>query len=216
MDKKLYSPDQALPAEDAWKLFRIMAEFVDGFETISQIRPCISIFGSARLKKNSPYCKQAYSLSKKLAKNGYSIITGAGPGIMEAANKGAQEGKSPSCGLIIDVPYETEPNPFLDPKLRLHFRYFFVRKVMFMRYAEAMIFFPGGFGSLDEFFETITLIQTERTQPIPIFLVGKSYWKGLLDWLKETVHTNGCIKKEDLSIFTLTDNIDDIVKKLKK
>ena len=207
---EFYHPEQAALSQDAWKLFRIMSEFVGGFETLSVIGPCISIFGSSQMPRSSPYYDQSFKLAQKLVKKGFSIITGAGPSMMEAANKGAQEAKGNSCGLSIDLPFEVEPNQYIDPKLRLHFRYFFVRKVMFIRYAQGIVFFPGGFGTMDELFEAITLIQTKKTVPIPIYLVGTEYWKGLMNWLRDTVLANKCIEKENFQIFTLTDDIDEI------
>jgi uncharacterized protein (TIGR00730 family) len=210
MSEHIRPQDIMSSSRDAWKLFRIIAEFVEGFETMSSIGPSISIFGSARLPKTSPYFHLAQDVAHKIAKKGFSVITGAGPGLMEAANKGAQEAKGTSCGLIIDVPYETEPNPYIDPKLRLRFRYFFVRKVMFARYAQGFVFLPGGLGTLDELFEVLTLIQTKKTVPIPIYLMGTSYWKGLIQWLSESALHHKCISKEDLDLFIVTDNADEV------
>ena len=203
--------DTLPPAGDAWKLFRIVSEFVEGFETLSTIGPSISIFGSARLPSSSHYYAIAEELAKRLVQTGFSIITGAGPSIMEAANKGAQEAEGQSCGLSVDLPFELEPNPYIDPKFRLKFRYFFIRKVMFVRYAKGFVFLPGGFGTMDELFEVVTLIQTKKIVPIPIYLVGVSYWKGLLHWLKDVAVHHKCISKEDLELFTLTDSIDEVV-----
>lgn len=208
----LHPLDVNVPSGDAWRLLRIISEFVDGFETLPTIDPSVSIFGSARVTSASPYYSIAYDLAKKLVSIGFSVITGAGPGIMEAANKAAQDAKGNSCGLVIDVPFELEPNKYIDPKLRLNFRYFFVRKMMFVRYARAIIFLPGGYGTLDELFEVITLLQTKKTLPIPVYFVGTAYWQGLLDWLKNTVLANGCISKHDLDIFSVTDDIDEVVR----
>jgi uncharacterized protein (TIGR00730 family) len=203
-------------AANAWRLFRILGEFVEGFETLSSIGPSISVFGSSRLPRSSPYYQMAYELSKKLVDKGFSIITGAGPSIMEAANKGAQSAKGNSCGLVIDLPFELEPNIFIDPKLRLRFRYFFVRKVMFMRYAQGIVFFPGGLGTFDELFEIVTLVQTKKTVPIPVYLVGTSFYKGLLQWLHDVVLQEKCISKQDLDLFILTDSIDEVANGLEQ
>ena len=216
MNDFIHSHDVAVPSGDAWKLFRFISEFVDGFETLSTIGPCISIFGSSRLTTTSPYYELAIQLSEKLVKKGFSIVTGAGPGIMEAANMGAQKGKGNSCGLIIDLPFESEPNAYIDPKLRLKFRYFFIRKVMFARYAQGFIFLPGGFGTLDELFEIFTLIQTRKTQPVPVFLMGSSFWKGLMHWLKDTVLHNDCISKQDMELFTICDDPDEVTNAIER
>ena len=216
MADHLRPQDVVIPSGDAWKLFRIIAEFVEGFETLQTIGPSISIFGSARLPKTSPYYQMAYDVSHKIAQKGFSITTGAGPSIMEAANKGAQDAKSPSCGLIIDVPFETEPNKFIDPKLRVSFRYFFVRKVMFARYAEGFVFLPGGLGTLDEMFEVLTLIQTKKTAPHPVYLMGSNYWKGLIHWLRDSALHHKCINKEDLDLFIITDDADEVANGLEK
>jgi uncharacterized protein (TIGR00730 family) len=205
-----------LSAHDSWRLFRILSEFVDGFETLSHIGPSISIFGSARLKSNSPYYQMAVDVSYKIAKKGFSVITGAGLSIMEAANKGAQKAQGRSCGLVIDLPFESEPNEFIDPKLKLRFRYFFVRKVMFVRYAQGFVFLPGGYGTLDEMFETLTLIQTKKIQPVPIYLIGSSFWAGLIDWLKATMLAHKCIDESDLDLFVITDDLDEVANGLEQ
>ncbi len=199
-----------IPHKDAWKLFRIISEFVEGFDTLSDLGPSVSIFGSARLKRNSPYYKMAYEVSLKIAQRGFAVITGAGPSIMEAANKGAQSVKAASAGLIIDLPFESEPNNYIDTKLSIRFRYFFVRKVMFVRYAQGFVFLPGGLGTLDELFEVLTLVQTKKTHHVPVYLIGKSYWEGLLQWMKETVLQYGCISQEDFQLFTVTDDLDEV------
>jgi len=193
---------------DAWRLFRILSEFVDGFETLSSMGPSVSVFGSARLSHSSPYYQMAVEVSYKLAKKGFSIITGAGLSMMEAANRGAQKAHGKSCGLVIDLPFESEPNEFIDPKLKLRFRYFFVRKVMFVRYAQGFVFLPGGLGTLDEMFETMTLIQTKKIKPVPIYLIGKEYWQGLLTWMRDTMLGSKCISPEDLDLVTLTDDLN--------
>ena len=198
------------PLHDAWKLFRIISEFVEGFETLANIGPSISIFGSARLKRTNPYYQMAVDVAYKVSKKGFAITTGAGPSLMEAANKGAQEAKGASCGLVIDLPFESEPNTYIDPKLRIQFRYFFVRKVMFVRYAQGFVFLPGGYGTLDEMFETFTLIQTKKIRPVPIYLMGASYWHGLIEWLKDTMLPNKCIHKDDLKLFIVTDDPDEV------
>jgi len=190
--------------EEPWRIFRIMAEFVEGFEVLSKIGPAISIFGSSRIKPNSKYYKMAEELAFLLAKEGYAIITGGGPGIMEAANKGAKKARGKSVGLNIDVPIVQRPNPYVEELLT--FKYFFCRKVMFVKYAKAFIIFPGGFGTMDELFEALTLIQTKRIPIFPVIIVGKKYWKGLVDWLENTMLKEDCIEKEDLKIFHLVDS----------
>ncbi len=204
----IHPSETQAPVNDAWKLFRVISEFVEGFETLASIGPSVSIFGSARLKKNHIYYKIAQDIAYKISKKGFAIITGAGPSIMEAANKGAQDAKGSSCGLVIDLPFESEANPYIDPKFRLKFRYFFVRKVMFVRYAQGFVFLPGGYGTLDEMFETLTLIQTKKIRPVPIYLVGIDYWSGLFEWLKNKMLQEGCIIEEDFDIFTITDDLD--------
>lgn len=203
-----HPPENLPPAVDAWRLFRIISEFVDGFETLSGLGPSISIFGSARLKRSSQYYKMAMDVSYRIAKKGFAVITGAGPSIMEAANKGAQQAEGSSCGLVIDLPFESAPNDYIDPQLRLRFRYFFVRKVMFVRYAQGFVFLPGGYGTMDELFEALTLIQTRKTQPVPVYLIGASFWKGMIDWLQATMYPAKCISKNDLDLFIVTDDLD--------
>lgn len=195
---------------DSWRVFRIISEFVDGFETMTSIGPSVSIFGSARFPPESPYYQLAVDVAKHIAAKGFAIITGGGPGIMEAANKGAQEAKGLSCGLAIDLPFETEPNSYIDPKYRLSFRYFFIRKVMFIRYAQGYVFLPGGFGTLDELFEALTLIQTKKITAFPIYLMGKSYWTAMLKWIEETMLSAGCISKEDFNMFLITDDPEEV------
>ena len=201
--------------QNTWSVFKIMSEFVEGFEKLSNIGPCISIFGSARTDKSNQYYKDTVILSRKLTEKGYGIITGGGPGIMEAANKGAKEGKGDSVGLNIELPFEQTPNKYIDNDKSIDFNYFFVRKVMFVKYAQAFVIMPGGVGTLDELFETITLIQTEKIQKIPIILYGSEYWNGLLEWMKNTVlEKENCINKSDFDNFILIDDIDEIVEKI--
>jgi uncharacterized protein (TIGR00730 family) len=193
---------------DAWRIFRIVSEFVDGFETMTNIGPSVSIFGSARTQRSHPYYALATEVAQKISEKGFGIITGGGPGIMEAANKGAQQAKGRSCGISVNLPYEEVKNPYLDPEYNLRFRYFFVRKVMFIRYAQAFVFLPGGMGTLDELFEALTLIQTNKIKSFPIFLLGKSYWEGLIDWLKEQAYSAGYVLDSDFTRFQVTDDPD--------
>lgn len=201
---------------EAWRVFRIISELVMGFETMTDLGPSVSFFGSARIKPSDPYYKLAVDLAHKIAQKGLAIISGGGPGIMEAANCGASNAKGRSCGLNIDLPFEAETNPYVDKKYRLHFRYFFVRKVMFIRYAQAFVFLPGGFGTFDELFEALTLIQTEKIRPFPIFLIGSSYWTGLVDWLKHKVAKEKNIDAKDLDLLTVTDDIDFVASSIEK
>lgn len=199
-------PDPAGLTTDSWRVFRIVSEFVDGFDTMTNIGPSVSIFGSARLPPTSPYYQMGVDVAEHISRKGFAIITGGGPGIMEAANKGAQDAQGRSCGLAIDLPWETEPNRFIDLKYRLSFRYFFVRKVMFIRYAQGYVFLPGGVGTLDELFEALTLIQTKKIKAFPIYLMGVDYWTGLLDWMKDTLLKNELISPEDLQLMQFTDD----------
>jgi len=199
-------------AHSSWQIFKIMAEFVEGFESLSRIGPCISIFGSARTQPGTPYYELAVEIAKQLAKEGFGVISGGGPGIMEAANKGASLAQGTSVGLNIDLPFEQHHNPYIDRDKTLHFDYFFVRKVMFVKYSQGFIMMPGGFGTMDEFFETITLVQTQKVTRIPLILVGTAYWKGLIDWLKNTMlDEENNIKKEDLDLFVLVDTPEQVV-----
>jgi uncharacterized protein (TIGR00730 family) len=200
--------------KDTWRLFHIMAEFVEGFENLSDINPAVSIFGSARCQKNDALYEKAFKLSKTLGKNGFNIITGGGGGVMEAANRGAKEAGVKSVGINIELPFEQKPNPY--STLRLSYRYFFVRKVMFIKYAMAYIIMPGGFGTLDECFEAITLIQTKKVKPFPVILVDSTYWKGLMDWVNETLLTQNKISKEDLNIYRIMDDPEEITEYIKK
>lgn len=193
-------------AKDAWRVFRIISEFVDGFETMTSLGPSVSIFGSARLPPDSPYYQMSIEVAQQVSQRGFAIITGGGPGLMEAANKGAQSINGASCGLAIDLPFEASSNAFIDPRYRLQFRYFFVRKVMFIRYAQGFVFLPGGFGTMDELFEALTLIQTNKIRKFPIYLMGTTYWAGLFDWIRNTVVKMGCIHEEELHLLRFTDD----------
>lgn len=195
-----------------WSIFKIMGEFVDGYETLLKVGPCISIFGSARVKPGSKYYELAVEAAAAISDNGFGIITGGGPGIMEAANKGAYSKNGKSVGLGIDLPKEQGVNRYVSPNYVINFRYFFVRKVMFVKYAQGFIVLPGGFGTLDELFETITLIQTEKIMKIPIVLIGTEYWQGLIDWIKDKLLKSGYIHKKDLDLFYLTDDVNEAVK----
>ncbi|MCL2001724.1 MAG: TIGR00730 family Rossman fold protein [Planctomycetes bacterium] len=200
---------------DPWRVFRIMAEFVEGFEAMAQIENGISIFGSARTPETDRYYQMASDLAGELAMSGYTIITGGGPGIMEAANRGAKETKGLSVGLNIDLPYEQKPNPYIG-KL-LSFRYFFCRKVMFSKYSQAIVVFPGGFGTLDELFEHLTLVQTQKIPPLPIVLVGTDFWKDLINWLQDQLLTREkYISPEDLLLYKITDTVEETVSVLKE
>jgi uncharacterized protein (TIGR00730 family) len=195
--------------QDPWRIFRIMGEFVEGFEELSRIGPAVTIFGSARTKPKESYYKKAEQIAFKLAQAKYAIITGAGPGIMEAANKGAMKAGGKSVGLNINIPVVQEHNPYINHLI--DFKYFFCRKVMFMKYAKAFVVLPGGYGTMDEFFEAITLIQTKRIQVFPVILVGKAYWKGIIDWIKEHMIENGLLTKKELNIFKVTDSPDEVL-----
>jgi uncharacterized protein (TIGR00730 family) len=197
---------------DSWRVFKIISELVEGYEKLARIGPCVSVFGSARTHFNNKYYKLAEEIAFKLTQNGYGIITGGGPGIMEAANKGAERGNGKSVGINIDLPFEQKPNPYIDSDKLITFDHFFVRKVMFMKYAQGFIVLPGGFGTFDELFEAITLIQTRKIGRFPIILVGKNYWSGLLSWIKEKMlEEEHNISPEDLDIFTLVDTADEAV-----
>lgn len=212
-EKYQYVIDEINIAE-SWRLFRIMAEFVDGFEALGKLGKSITIFGSARTKPDDSVYKKTLLISKKLAEKGYAIITGGGPGIMEAANRGAAEANGTSVGINIELPFEQAPNPYAN--ISLHFRYFFVRKVMFIKYAMAYIIFPGGFGTLDELFEALTLIQTKKIKRFPVVLMDSEYWQGLLKWFKKELLARGNISPEDLSIFHVCDEVDDAIEYLIK
>jgi len=201
-----------IKSKDSWQIFKIMAEFVQAFETLSKIGPCVSIFGSARTKADNIYYQMAEEIAEKLTAKGYGIITGGGFGIMEAGNKGANKGSGKSVGLNIDLPFEQESNKYIDNDKLINFDYFFVRKVMFVKYAQGFVVMPGGVGTLDELFEAITLIQTQKIAAFPIVLVGKDYWSGLLDWIKTVMlGQQQNISPEDLDLFTLVDSADEAV-----
>lgn len=201
-----------IKSNDSWSIFKIMSEFVDAYDRMAKIGPCVSIFGSARTKEENPYYQESVALAEKLALRGYGIISGGGPGIMEAANKGAQQGKGASVGLNIDLPFEQNHNPYIDPQHNLEFDYFFVRKVIFVKYSQAFVIMPGGFGTLDEFFEAMTLIQTKKIRRRPVVLFGSDYWKGLLSWVEETMlKKEHNISAEDLKLFAVVDTVDDAV-----
>lgn len=205
-----------IKTHDSWSVFKIMAEFVEGMEKMSRIGPCVAIFGSARTKPGDKYYEMAVEIAEKLTDYGFGIITGGGPGIMEAGNKGAQKGGGISVGLNINLPFEQHFNPYIDHDKNIEFEYFFVRKTIFMRYAQGYIAMPGGFGTLDELSEAITLIQTNKMVDFPVVLVGKEYWKGLIDWFKKTLLKDGMIAEEDFDIFHIVDTADDAVKIIKE
>ncbi|MEX1212489.1 MAG: TIGR00730 family Rossman fold protein [Balneolaceae bacterium] len=193
-------------SHDLWSIFKIMSEFVEGYDKLLRIGPCISIFGSARLSSGDHYYDQAVRTAELITEKGFGVITGGGPGIMEAGNRGATNAGGKSVGLGIHLPFEQGINEYVDPEYEINFKYFFVRKVMFVKYAQAFIVFPGGFGTLDELFECMTLVQTYKIDPIPVVLVGKEYWDGLHRWMKEKLVADGYISPEDLNLFRLTDD----------
>ncbi|MCL6273249.1 TIGR00730 family Rossman fold protein [Muricauda sp. 2012CJ35-5] len=200
-----------IKTNDSWAIFKIMGEFVNGFEKMSAIGPCVSIFGSARTKPGEPYYELAVDVAQKVAEAGYGIITGGGPGIMEAGNKGANQAGGTSVGLNIDLPFEQHDNPYIDGDKNLDFDYFFVRKVMFVKYSQGFVVMPGGFGTLDELFEAITLIQTNKIHTFPIILVGTSFWSGLFEWIKEIMLKEGNISPKDLDLIKLVDSAEEVV-----
>lgn len=210
MQRLRESDQDIIKTEDPWRVFRIMSEFVDGFDMLSRVGKAITIFGSARLKPSHKMYKMAVKTAYLLGKQGYSIITGGGPGIMEAANQGAKKAGVESVGLNIELPFEQVPNKYIT--YLIHFHYFFCRKFMFLKYAKAFVIFPGGFGTFDEFFESVTLIQTKRMARFPVVLVGSEYWQGMMDWLRKTVLTHRCIDHTDLEIFKIVDTPEDVVK----
>ncbi|WP_298553819.1 TIGR00730 family Rossman fold protein [uncultured Algibacter sp.] len=201
-----------IKTNDSWAIFKIMGEFVNGYEKLSKIGPCVSIFGSARTKPDHKYYKLAENVAKKIVEAGYGVITGGGPGIMEAGNKGAHLAGGTSVGLNIDLPFEQHDNPYIDQDKSLDFDYFFVRKVMFVKYSQGFVVMPGGFGTLDELFEAITLIQTHKIGEFPIILVGRDFWEGLMDWIKKTLLDSfGNISAKDLDLIHLVDNEDEVI-----
>lgn len=201
-----------IKTNDSWAIFKIMSEFVSGYEHLSRIGPCVSVFGSARTKPNTKYYDLTERISRKIVESGYGIITGGGPGIMEAGNKGAHLGGGTSVGLNIDLPFEQHDNPYIDADKNLNFDYFFVRKVMFVKYSQGFVVMPGGFGTLDELFEAITLIQTKKIAKFPIILVGSEFWGGLIDWIRTTLlEANNNIGPNDLDLLHLVDHEDEVV-----
>ncbi len=195
--------------KDLWRVFRIMGEFVEGFEALSEVGPCVSVFGSARTKPGEVCYEKGVEVSKRLVEHGFGIITGGGPGVMEAANKGAREAGGRSVGLNIDLPHEQAANPYIDPEHVINFDFFFVRKVMLVKYAQGFVVLPGGFGTMDELFEAMTLIQTRKSTPFPVVLMGKSFWSGLVDWLKDSMLSRGNISAGDLDLFQITDDAEE-------
>ncbi len=207
-EKKTWSE---VKSKNSWQVFRIMAEFVEGFDLLNELGPSVTLFGSARMQKDSPYYQVAYELGKRLAAEGLSVITGGGPGLMEAANKGAVEANGTSAGIGVELPFEASNNPYLDKDKDISFRYFFVRKLMFLKYSQAFVALPGGLGTLDELFEALTLAQTGKTPRFPIILVGRDYWQGLVDWLGDSLLPHSTISADDLDLFRLADSSDEIM-----
>lgn len=212
--KRAFEPKSwnEIRTNDSWGIFKIMSEFVNGYESMSRVGPCVTIFGSARTKPDNPYYKLADEIAFQLTQSGFGIITGGGPGIMEAGNKGAQRGGGNSVGLNIDLPFEQKPNEFIDHDKSLDFDYFFVRKVIFVKYSQGFVVMPGGFGTLDELFEALTLIQTHKIGRFPIVLVGKKFWTGLIDWIKEVLlEQENNISQKDLDLFKIVDTAEEAV-----
>jgi len=201
-------------AQSSWQIFKIMAEFVDGFEALAKLGPCISIFGSARTKEENPYYELAVEIGKRLSEEGFGIISGGGPGIMEAANKGAQLGGGKSVGLNIELPFEQQSNAFIDRDANLNFDNFFVRKTLFTKYSQGFVMMPGGFGTMDEFFEVATLIQTGKMMQVPLILVGKNYWGGLLAWMETVMMKEKNINAADLDLLAMVDSAEEVVEKV--
>jgi uncharacterized protein (TIGR00730 family) len=207
-EKKTWSE---VKSKNSWQVFRIMAEFVEGFDALTEIGPSVTVFGSARTKPADPYYQTAYDLGALLAKEGLSVITGGGPGIMEATNKGAKDAGGASAGVGIELPFEASNNAYIDADKNITFRYFFVRKLMFLKYAQAFVAFPGGLGTLDELFESLTLSQTGKTPKFPILLVGRDYWSGLLGWLNSKVLEEGNVNEDDLELFRIVDTAEEVM-----
>ncbi|MFJ1430598.1 TIGR00730 family Rossman fold protein [Capnocytophaga canimorsus] len=218
MNKKQHSKVwNEIKTNDSWSIFKIMGEFVNGYEKLSEIGPCVSIFGSARTKSDSKYYNLAVEIAEKIVESGFGVITGGGPGIMEAGNKGARKGNGSSVGLNIDLPFEQNDNPYIDRDKNLNFDYFFARKVMFVKYSQAFVVMPGGFGTMDELFEAITLIQTQKIDKFPIILVGSEFWKGLVDWFQKTLLDEfQNISPEDMFLFKVVDTADEVVDIIEK
>ena len=205
----------SVKANDSWAIFKIMGEFINGFEIMSNAGPCVSIFGSARTQESDPYYKMATTIAKRIVESGFGVITGGGPGIMEAANKGAQLANGISVGLNIDLPFEQSNNDYIDRDKSIDFDYFFVRKVMFVKYAQGFVVMPGGFGTLDELFEAITLIQTKKIEKFPIIMVGSEFWSGCIDWIKNTfLEKYKTISPEDIDLFSIVDTEDEVIEEL--
>ena len=213
MEEKQYLVD-ALNIQESWRIFRIMAEFVDAIETLSNVERAVTIFGSARVKPDDLSYQHAELLAKRLVQRGFAVITGGGPGIMEAANKGAAEAGGKSVGMNIRLPYEQTPNPYAN--IRIDYKYLFIRKVMFVKYAVAYVILPGGYGTMDELFEALTLIQTHRIKPFPVILMGSDYWKGLLDWLRKVMLKEGKIDPEDFTGIQVMDDPEEVVRHIQK
>jgi len=213
MEEKQYVVD-ALSINESWRVFRIMAEFVEGIETLSQVENGVTIFGSARIKPDNIYYQKTENLARLLVKNGFNLITGGGPGVMEAANKGASEAGGKSVGLNIRLPFEQKPNPYAN--IHIDYKYFFVRKVMFVKYAVAYVIMPGGFGTMDEFFEALTLIQTKKIKSFPLILMGSEYWHGLIEWLKNTMLQEDKISPADMDLIQIVDEPEEVVRLIKK
>ncbi|MCL5807812.1 MAG: TIGR00730 family Rossman fold protein [Deltaproteobacteria bacterium] len=214
MDERNQYVVDSLSIDESWRIFRIMAEFVDAIETLSQIKHAVSIFGSARTTPDDLYYQKAEHLARLLAERGFGVITGGGPGIMEAANRGAAEAGGQSVGMNIRLPLEQKPNPYAN--ISIDYKYFFTRKVMFVKYAMAYVVMPGGFGTLDELFEALTLLQTKRIKPFPVVLMGSEYWKGLIDWIKKTMLRNNKVSPADLELFQVIDDPEEVVKYIQK
>ena len=205
-----------IKTKDSWQLFKIMSEFVDGFEKMTRIGPCVTIFGSARMTPENAYYKLATKIGEQLSLNGYGVITGGGPGVMEAGNKGAKMGGAPSVGLNIDLPFEATSNAYIDKDKNIDFDYFFVRKVMFVKYSQAFVVMPGGMGTLDELFEALTLIQTQKIDKFPIILVGTDFWSGLIKWIKQTLLKEETISEKDLKLISVVDSPSEVLEIIDK
>ena len=213
MNERQYLIDD-FSVQESWRIFRIISEFVDGFETLADIYPAVSVFGSSMITEGDPVYQMAQDVGRLLAEAGFSVVTGGGPGVMEAANRGAFEAHGKSVGLCIELPREQASNPYTN--LKVSFRYFFIRKVMFVKYAVAYVILPGGFGTLDEMFEALTLIQTNRIKPFPVIMLGKDYWKELISWLRKTALKTGMICPEDMEMFCAVDDPAAVVAAIKK
>ncbi|MEM9836415.1 MAG: TIGR00730 family Rossman fold protein [Bacteroidota bacterium] len=204
--------NENITGENSWTMFKVVSEFVEAFEVMNQLGPCVSIFGSARTKPSHPFYQQAQEIARKLTEEGYGVITGGGPGIMEAANKGAHQNGCASIGLNIDLPFEQSSNPFVDYDKDINFRYFFIRKVIFVKYAQAFIACPGGFGTLDELFEVLTLIQTKKISPVPVILVGTEFWGGMREWIKTVMlERESNISPHDMDLIPVVDSTEEVL-----